>query len=78
MPFSSEAAAVSSLISSGSLTTRFAGIARSSAKNLFSMLRSEKIKVAINQRFNLAQTADAFRALTARKTTGVTLIETGL
>ena len=49
-----------------------------SAKNLFSMLRSEKIKVAINQRFNLAQTADAFRALTARKTTGVTLIETGL
>ena len=49
-----------------------------SAKNLFSMLRSEKIKVAINQRFNLGQTADAFRALTARKTTGVTLIETGL
>ena len=38
----------------------------------------DKIKVAINQRFNLAQTADAFRALTARKTTGVTLIETGL
>ena len=49
-----------------------------SAENLFSMLRSEKIKVAINQRFNLAETADAFRALTGRKTTGVTLIETGL
>ena len=49
-----------------------------SAKNLFSMLRAEKIKVSINQRFNLNQTADAFRALTARKTTGVTLIETGL
>lgn len=48
------------------------------AKNLFSMLSSGKLKVSVNQHFDLAETADAFRALTGRKTTGVTLIETGL
>ena len=49
-----------------------------SAENLFAMLQSGKISVSVNQRFDLAQAADAFRALTGRKTTGVTLLETGL
>ncbi len=45
---------------------------------LFSMLGSGQLKVSVNQRYDLADTADAFRALTSRKTKGVTLIETGL
>ena len=49
-----------------------------SAENLFEMLRSGKVSVSVNQRFDLAEAADAFRALTGRKTTGVTLLETGL
>lgn len=49
-----------------------------SANNLFSMLQSGKIAVSVNQRFDLAEAANAFRALTGRKTTGVTLLETGL
>ncbi|EHI48496.1 Zn-dependent oxidoreductase, NADPH:quinone reductase [SAR116 cluster alpha proteobacterium HIMB100] len=49
-----------------------------SADNLFEMLRSGKVSVSVNQRFDLAEAADAFRALTGRKTTGVTLLETGL
>ena len=48
------------------------------AQNLFSMLGVGKIKASVNQRYDLADTAEAFRALTGRKTTGVTLIETGL
>ncbi len=48
------------------------------AQNLFSMLGAGKIKASVNQRYGLADTAEAFRALTGRKTTGVTLIETGL
>ena len=48
------------------------------AQNLFSMLSAGKIKASVNQRYDLADTAEAFRALTGRKTTGVTLIETGL
>ena len=39
---------------------------------------SGKIAVSVNQRFDLAEAADAFRALTGRQTTGVTLLETGL
>ena len=35
-----------------------------------------KIKIDINQRFDLANTADAFRALMTRKTTGATIIQT--
>jgi NADPH:quinone reductase-like Zn-dependent oxidoreductase len=42
------------------------------------MLSVGKLKVSVNQRYDLADTAEAFRALTGRKTTGVTLIETGL
>jgi len=48
------------------------------ANNLFAMLGSGKLNVSVNQRYDLADTADAFRALTGRQTTGVTLIETGL
>ena len=48
------------------------------AQNLFSMLGAGKIKASVNQRYDLTDTAEAFRALTGRKTTGVTLIETGL
>jgi NADPH2:quinone reductase len=48
------------------------------AQNLFSMLSAGKIKASVNQRYDLADTAEAFNALTGRKTTGVTLIETGL
>ena len=45
------------------------------SKNLFAMLESGKLSVSINQRFNLSDTADAFRALTSRQTKGVTLID---
>lgn len=48
------------------------------AQNLFTMLSAGKIKASVNQRYDLADTAEAFNALTGRKTTGVTLIETGL
>ena len=44
--------------------------------NLFQMIQSGKIKIDINQRFDLADTADAFRALMTRKTTGATIIQT--
>jgi NADPH2:quinone reductase len=44
--------------------------------NLFQMIQNGKIKIDINQRFDLADTADAFRALMARKTTGATIIKT--
>lgn len=50
----------------------------SSAAKLFAMLQSGKLKVSVNQRFDLAEAAEAFRALTSRKTTGTTLLETGL
>ncbi len=45
------------------------------SQNLFAMLESGKLFVSINQRFNLSDTADAFRALTSRQTKGVTLID---
>ena len=45
------------------------------SQTLFAMLESGKLEVSINQRFNLSDTADAFRALTSRQTKGVTLID---
>ncbi len=45
------------------------------SKNLFSMLETGKLNVSINQRFALADTADAYRALMSRQTKGVSLIE---
>lgn len=48
------------------------------SNNLFAMLLSKKVNVSINQRFELAEAADAFRALAQRKTIGATLLETGI
>lgn len=45
------------------------------AELLFAKLLSGELSVSVNQRFALADAADAFRALTGRKTTGVTLLE---
>ena len=42
------------------------------------MLETGKIKISINQKYNLENTADAFNALTSRKTSGASIIETGL
>jgi NADPH2:quinone reductase len=45
-----------------------------SAKDLFDMIRSGKVKIEGSQRFPLAQAAEAHRALEARKTTGSTIL----
>jgi NADPH2:quinone reductase len=44
------------------------------AQDLFDIVASGQVKVAIGQRFPLAQAADAHRALEARKTTGSTIL----
>ncbi len=44
------------------------------ADDLFAMIGSGKIRIAINQRFPLADAAEAHRALEARKTTGSTVL----
>ncbi|MFC5461386.1 quinone oxidoreductase family protein [Massilia niabensis] len=44
------------------------------AADLFDMVGSGKIKIGINQRFPLAQAADAHIALEARRTTGSTIL----
>ena len=44
------------------------------ADDLFEMVTSGKIEILIDQRFPLAQVADAHRALEARKTTGCTVL----
>jgi NADPH2:quinone reductase len=44
------------------------------AQDLFRMVLSGAIKIAINQTFPLSQAADAHRALEARKTTGSTIL----
>ena len=46
------------------------------SENLFQMIIEGSVKININQRYDLADTADAFRALTSRKTTGATILET--
>jgi len=45
--------------------------------HLFNMLSAGKVKLFINQRFPLADAAMAFKQLTERKTTGITIFETG-
>lgn len=45
-----------------------------SAKDLFDVIRSGKVKIEVSQRFPLAQAAEAHRALEARKTTGSTIL----
>jgi len=44
------------------------------AQDLFDIVASGDVKIAIGQRFPLAQAADAHRALEARKTTGSTIL----
>ncbi len=44
------------------------------ARQLFSVIRSGKVKIAINQRFPLAEVAEAHRAMEGRKTTGQTVL----
>lgn len=44
------------------------------ADNLFGMVTSGKVNIRIDQRFALADVADAHRALEARKTTGATVL----
>ncbi|MEO1330801.1 MAG: quinone oxidoreductase [Pseudomonadota bacterium] len=44
------------------------------ADNLFGMVESGQVKIRIDQEFPLAETAEAHRALEARKTTGATII----
>lgn len=45
-----------------------------SAKALFDMVASGKVKIDVNQRYKLADAAQAHRDLEARKTTGTTLL----
>jgi len=45
-----------------------------SAKELFSMVKSGKVKIDINQRYALTDAAKAHRDLEARKTTGSTIL----
>jgi NADPH2:quinone reductase len=45
-----------------------------SAKSLFKMVKSGKVKIAIDQRYPLAEAAQAHRDLEARKTTGQTVL----
>jgi NADPH2:quinone reductase len=45
-----------------------------SAKSLFKMVKSGKVKVAIDQRYPLAEAAQAHRDLESRKTTGQTIL----
>jgi NADPH2:quinone reductase len=44
------------------------------ARQLFSMLRSGKVKIAVNQKFALADVAEAHRALEGRRTTGQSVL----
>ena len=41
------------------------------------MLANDHLSVSINQRYDLADAAAAFEALTSRKTTGATIFTTG-
>jgi NADPH2:quinone reductase len=50
------------------------GDLREIAGNLFAMVRSGIVRVAINQRYALAQAADAHRDLEARRTTGASIL----
>jgi NADPH2:quinone reductase len=45
------------------------------AEDLFSMVTSGKIKIAVNHRYPLSAAADAHRALEARQTTGSIVLD---
>jgi NADPH2:quinone reductase len=44
------------------------------ARELFDMVESGKLKIEVNQRFALADAAEAHRALEGRRTTGSTVL----
>jgi NADPH2:quinone reductase len=44
------------------------------ARDLFSVVRSGKVKIRVNQTYRLADAAQAHRDLEARKTTGSTVL----
>ena len=46
-----------------------------SSKELFEMVKSGKVKIEINQRYALADAAQAHRDLEGRKTTGSTVFK---
>ena len=46
-----------------------------SAKELFDIVKSGKVKIEINQRYALADAAQAHRDLEGRKTTGSTVFK---
>jgi NADPH2:quinone reductase len=50
------------------------GDLREIAGNLFAMVRSGIVRVAINQRYRLAHAAEAHRDLEARRTTGASIL----
>ena len=75
---------LSDLVSNGSLYAQRPSLAnyiasndqlKAVSENLFKMIIEDKIKIDINQRYDLSDTADAFRALTSRETTGATILE---
>ena len=75
---------LSDLVSNGSLYAQRPSLAnyiasndqlKAVSENLFQMIIEDKIKIDINQRYDLSDTADAFRALTSRETTGATILE---
>jgi NADPH2:quinone reductase len=45
-----------------------------SAKELFEVVTSGKVKIEVQQRFPLAEAAEAHRALQSRRTTGSTVL----
>lgn len=47
---------------------------QASAAELFDMVGSGKVRIAVGQRFPLAEAAQAHRALEARETTGSTVL----
>jgi NADPH:quinone reductase len=48
---------------------------QANAKDLFDMVASGKVKIAVNQRYRLSDVVQAHRDLAARKTTGSTILE---
>ena len=54
--------------------TRDAGELQETADDLFAVIESGAVKIAINQRFKLAEAAKAHEALHSRQTTGATIL----
>ena len=50
------------------------GYLPAASKELFTMIKNGALKINVNQRYDLANAADAHRALEARKTTGSTVL----